>query len=234
MRCLGLARPSPWHGILTEPALLSATKQVLYHGADTANTNNTQVDNLYIIDPTKPEPAADFQQDVQTNEIAFCWSGEKIFVATGEGRVKILSYPDLKPILHRPWEDKPFTLHGHTSACLSVALQPTARYLASGGSDSIISLWDTKEWICQRTLTGMTGPVRNISFSWCGMYIVGGSDEGPDLQIAHVEDGDYVHTIKTQAASAVVAWHPTKYQLAYTDFGGLKIIGPDADRKHSG
>ncbi len=179
---------------------------------------------LFIIDPTKPTSIAQYQQDVQTNEIAFCWSGEKVFVCTGEGRVKILSYPTLQSLLQRPWEDKPFTLHGHTSACLSVAFQPTARYLASGGSDSIISLWDTKDWICQRTFTNMTGPVRNISFSWCGMYLVGGSDEGNGLEIAHAEDGDYIHTIKTQSPSAVVAWHPTKYHLAYADFGGLKIL----------
>lgn len=75
----------------------------------------------------------------------------------------------------------------------------------------------------------MTGPVRNISFSWCGMYVVGGSDEGTNIEIAHVEDGEYVQTIKTQSPSAVVAWHPTKYLLAYTDFGGLRIIGPDPD-----
>jgi WD40 repeat protein len=56
--------------------------------------------------------------------------------------VQILSYPDLHPILgQRDWEDKPFSLNGHTSSCLSVAMQPTARYLATGGSDSIIALW---------------------------------------------------------------------------------------------
>src|ERR1700721_461436 len=87
-------------------------------------------------------PTSSYQQDVQTNQIAFCWSGKKIFVSTGEGRVKILSYPDLTPVFGtRDWEDKPFSLNGHTSSCLSIAMQPTARYLATGGSDSIIALW---------------------------------------------------------------------------------------------
>ncbi|KFY55668.1 hypothetical protein V497_06837 [Pseudogymnoascus sp. VKM F-4516 (FW-969)] len=191
-----------------------------------------KTDNLFLIDPVQAKVVAEYAQDVQTNEIAFCWSGKRIFVSTGEGRVKILSYPDLQPVFQCGWEDKPLTLNGHTSSCLSLALQPTARYLASGGSDSIISLWDTRDWLCQRTLIDMTGPVRNISFSWDGMYVVGGSDEGNGLEIAHVETGEYVHSIKSQAPSPVVAWHPTKYQLAYTDFGGLKIIGIDSDRKH--
>jgi THO complex subunit 3 len=154
-------------------------------------------------------------------------------VSTGEGRVKVLGYPDLKPILHREWEDKPFTLNGHTSSCLSVALQPSGRHLATGGSDSIIALWDTENWLCQRTLIDMVGPVRSISFSFDGMYIVGGSDDGPGLEIAHVETGEYVHSIKTASPAAVVAWHPIKYILAYADVSGLKIIGVDADRKYT-
>jgi WD40 repeat protein len=64
--------------------------------------------------------------------------------------VKILSYPDLHPVFgQREWEDRPFSLNGHTSSCLSVAMQPTARYLATGGSDSIIALWLVASHTCQ-------------------------------------------------------------------------------------
>lgn len=85
-------------------------------------------------------------------------------MTTAEGRIRILSYPELEPVLRLPWDDdKEFAPRGHTSSCLSVELQPTGRYLATGGSDSIIALWDTQEWICQRTITSMVGPVRSIS-----------------------------------------------------------------------
>jgi len=77
----------------------------------------------------------------------------------------------------------------------------------------------------------MVGPVRNISFSFDGSYIVGGSDEGTGLEIAHTETGEYVHTVKTTAPCPVVAWHPSRYYLAYTDIGGLKIINVDPERK---
>lgn len=168
---------------------------------------------------------------MQTNQIAFCWGGEKVFLTTGEGRIKILSYPDFKPIFHTSYEaSQPFTLNGHTSACLSVEMQPTARFLASGGSDSIIALWDTTDWICQRTLIDMVGPIRSISFSFDGSYIVGGSDEGTGLEIIHTETGEHVHTVKASPCP-VVAWHPNRYTLAYVEHGGLKIIGVDSERK---
>jgi len=188
-----------------------------------------KADNIYVLSPTQSEPISSHQQSVQTNAIAFCHSGTKIFVTTGEGRVKILSYPDFTPVLYSGAEpEKPFTLNGHTSACISAELQPTGRLLATGGSDSIIALWDTTNWICQRTLADMTGPVKSLSFSFDGSYIVGGSDEGPGLEIAHSETGEYVHSVKTAGPCPIVAWHPSRYWLAYTDLGSLKIVGVES------
>ncbi|KAH8808261.1 WD40-repeat-containing domain protein [Xylogone sp. PMI_703] len=191
-----------------------------------------KTDNLFVLSPTQSTPISSHQQPVQTNQVAFDWNGKKIFLTTGEGRVKILSYPDFEPVFQTSYDPSiPFTLNGHTSSCLSVEMQPTARFLATGGSDSIIALWDTTEWICQRTLIDMVGPVRSISFSFDGSFIVGGSDEGPGLEIAHTETGEYVHTVKTAGPCPVVAWHPSRYCLAYTDLGSLKIVGVDYDRK---
>ena len=43
---------------------------------------------------------------------------------------------------------------------------------------------------------------------------------------AHVETGEYVHTIQTTAPAPCVAWHPSRYWLAYSgDPMGLKIVG---------
>lgn len=111
---------------------------------------------------------------MQTNQIAFCYSGAKVFVTTSEGRIRVLSYPDFTPILktqHHDGGEEEFMLSGHTSSCLTAEMQPTARYLATGGSDSIIALWDTTDWVCQRTLTKMIGPVRSISMSFLLLFL---------------------------------------------------------------
>lgn len=86
----------------------------------------------------------------------------------------MLSYPDFTPALRYDYDrsriDGPgstseYMMKGHTSSCLSVELSPNARYLASGGTDSVICLWDTQDWICQRTFTDMIGPVKSLSMS---------------------------------------------------------------------
>ncbi|KAK2591399.1 hypothetical protein QQS21_010905 [Conoideocrella luteorostrata] len=197
----------------------------------------SQSDNIFVLSPRQPAPLATHQQSMQTNQIAFCYSGTKIFVTTSEGRIRILSYPDFKPVLttmvagNAGGKPQEFMLNGHTSSCLTTEMQPAARYLATGGSDSIIALWDTTDWVCQRTLTRMTGAVRSISFTFDGSYVVGGSDEGNGLEVSHVETGEHVHTFKTAGSCPVVAWAPTRYCLAYSDLGILRIVGVDVDRK---
>lgn len=135
---------------------------------------NRQSDKIHILSPTQSTPLASHQQPVQTNQISFCWGGKKVFVSTGEGKVRVLSYPDLRPLMHYNYDrskvDGPgatneYMMKGHTSSCLSVELSPNARYLASGGTDSMICLWDTQDWICQRSFTDMVGPVKSLSES---------------------------------------------------------------------
>lgn len=109
----------------------------------------------------------------------------------------------------------------------------------------------------------MTGPVENISFSFDGSFVVGGSgsdkikekekERGPGidsrgsagdrggaagdskagsgLEIAHTETGEHVYTHKTAGPCPAVAWHPSRYILAYADLGSLKIIGVDPERR---
>jgi THO complex subunit 3 len=140
-----------------------------------------------------------------------------VLLTTGAGSIKVATYPTLEPMK---------TLHAHTSSCFCVELSPNGRYLATGGSDALICLWDTTDWICRRTLAGMVGSVRALGFSWDGAFVVGGSDEGNGLDIAHVETGEYVHAVATNAPAPCVAWHPSRYWLAYSgDAMGLKIVG---------
>ena len=126
---------------------------------------------------------AHIPQSVQTNQLLFPHyptdaPPTTLLLTTGNGAVDVAEYPAKDGqlnVLH--------SLHGHTSAALSLALSPTGRYLAIGGTDALISLWDTQEWVCRRTLAGMQGIVKTVSFSWDGSFLAGGSDEGTGIEI---------------------------------------------------
>ncbi|KAI1339581.1 WD domain-containing protein [Xylariaceae sp. FL0016] len=191
-------------------------------------------DKLHVLSPAQNAPVSSHQQSVPTNNITFCWSGQRLFATTGEGKIRILSFPAFEPAYQFDYKDeaeREFMLTGHTSSCITAELHPFNRYLATGGTDSLIALWETGEWNCIRTITKMTGPVRSLSFSWDGLYIVGGSDEGVGLEISNSETGEHLCTYKTKDPSPIVAWAPNRYALAYTDSGSLRIIGASTGGK---
>ncbi|KAF2722698.1 WD40 repeat-like protein [Polychaeton citri CBS 116435] len=158
----------------------------------------------------------------QLNAMAFSNSGSELFATTSDGPVKILDYPSMS-ILHE--------LKGHANSTHCVQHSPAGNYIAVGGTDSFITLWDTQTLHCANTITSHAGSVRELSFSFDGSYLCAGSltdskDSEKGLTIIHVESGEEVVKVETTNPVACVAWHPTRYQVAYSgDPGGLKIVG---------
>lgn len=157
--------------------------------------------------------------------MAFSNSGHEVFAPTKDGEVMILDYPSMS-LLH--------TVSGHSDAAYTCAHSPAGTYLAVGSADSTISLWDTHSWYTTHTLSApsQTTSVRDLSFSFDGAYLVAGAglqdykEGGSGLNIHHVDTGDLVHTVDTTNFPSYVAWHPTRYWIAYSgDPGGLKVVG---------
>ena len=43
------------------------------------------------------------------------------------------------------------TLQAHTANCYCIRFDPKNRYFATGGADSLVSLWDVEELVSVRT-----------------------------------------------------------------------------------
>lgn len=184
-----------------------------------------------------PTVLASHQQPLQTNQTCFtnAYPPTHILSTHGDGNVAIRHYPSLK-VAH--------TLVAHTSACSSVSYAPNGKYIAIGGSDAMISLWDTTDWVCRRTLSNPAyGNIKSLSWSWDGRFLVGGSDDvhaegavsgATGLEIYHAETGEVMYTVPTgSCAVPAVEWHPNRYWLAHTQIetsgkSVLKIIGVGA------
>ena len=165
MKSGGWGRPSHWLGPPMVSMSSSATRCLMLYLISNPCANRAQENKLHVLSPTEPNVISTHQQPTMTNDITFDWSGQRLFVTTGEGKIRILTFPGLEPAYQFSYKDpseKEFMLSGHTSSCIAVELHPFNRYLATGGTDSLISLWETNEWNCVRTITKMTGPVRSI------------------------------------------------------------------------
>jgi THO complex subunit 3 len=160
-------------------------------------------------------------QGIQTNHSVFSHSGQELFLTTGDGTIRILDYPTMSPL---------YSFKAQTSSSFCVELSPNAKTLAVGGTDAVLTLWDTTDWYCKKALSNLNGPVRSVSFSWCGGYVVSGGEDRI-ARITHVASGEEVKEIMTGSAP-VVQWSPRDYALAYAvqeKGGGLRIYSPPAN-----
>ena len=174
---------------------------------------------LVSIDRAAMKVAFEHREPLQTNQCVFDWAGTHLYTTNGDGYIKILRYPEMTTAL---------SLNAHTASCYAVAYSPSGEYVAAGGGDALVSLWDTQEWICVRTLDLTSSGLKSIDFSFDGSYICAGADDANEkkLNIAHVESGEVVYTVDLMTAATQVAWHPSRYVLAYSAGSqGLKIIG---------
>ncbi|EJD01319.1 WD40 repeat-like protein [Fomitiporia mediterranea MF3/22] len=122
-----------------------------------------------------------------------------------QNTVMIVDYPSLQ-IREQP--------AAHVGGCLAVALDPRGRYLASGGNDSIIDIFDMTEWICVNTITCCDHSITSLSFSHDGEYLAVAS-QGSYIDVCAVETGLPLHRIQSIGPASAVTWHPSKHVLAY-------------------
>ncbi|KAI0650495.1 WD40 repeat-like protein [Trametes meyenii] len=122
-----------------------------------------------------------------------------------EHHVRILDFPSFN-VLH--------SLPAHVGGCVAAALDPRGRYLASGGNDSIVNLFDMSEWICVRTITACDHSITALSFSHDGEFIAI-ANAGNYIDICAVETGMPLHRVPALGPSPTVSWHPSKHIIAF-------------------
>ncbi|VVC96016.1 unnamed protein product [Leptidea sinapis] len=99
---------------------------------------------------------------------------------------------------------------------------PTGRFFATGSADALVSLWDVNELACLRVFSRLEWPVRTLSFSFDGRLLASASEKVAEIPVA--------------ASTFTVAWHPSRYLVAYAcedkepperkrDAGNLKLWG---------
>ncbi|EKM79913.1 hypothetical protein AGABI1DRAFT_119963 [Agaricus bisporus var. burnettii JB137-S8] len=146
------------------------------------------------------------QKESVGSKAIFNHTGDGVVVAFhSEHTLRVLDYPSLDV------RDSPAA---HVGGCMALALDPRGRYLASGGLDSIVNLFDVRDWIVSRTITACENNVNDLSFSHDGEFLAIAST-GSYIDICAVETGLSMHRISALAPSPTVSWHPSKYALAY-------------------
>ncbi|KAH6919358.1 WD40-repeat-containing domain protein [Coprinopsis sp. MPI-PUGE-AT-0042] len=117
----------------------------------------------------------------------------------------------------------------HIGGCMALALDPRGMYVASGGADSIVNLYDPFDWLPVRTITTSDHGIRELSFSHDGEYLAIAS-RGNYVDVAAVESASRMSRIPTLCPPLTVAWHPSQSVLAYCgqNGSGENVAGSEA------
>ncbi|KAG1866947.1 hypothetical protein C8R48DRAFT_703750, partial [Suillus tomentosus] len=99
---------------------------------------------------------SDEDGSIVTSTAMFNHVGDGIILTHhSEHSVRVMDYPTLT------LRESPAA---HVGGCVAVALDPRGKYLASGGYDSTVNMFDLSKWICARTIS-------TCEFSYDGEYL---------------------------------------------------------------
>ena len=109
----------------------------------------------------------------------------------------------------------------NASPIISLKFSPSFSSFATGAGDSIVTLWDSSEVACLRTIDKADSQIRGVSFSHSGEHLAvacGDKDESSkSLDVFRVIDGMRVRSVPVKDSCSVnyVAWAPQSMLLAF-------------------
>ncbi|KAL4458683.1 hypothetical protein ABPG75_013548 [Micractinium tetrahymenae] len=162
-------------------------------------------DVVSLVDTRRMKVVHKYPHKYQVNDLVFTRDGKMLLQCTGQGEVEMLGFPDMRKLRG---------LKGHTASVLSVALDRQQRWVATGGQDAVACLWDTQDWICQRTYIGMDHPIRSLSFSHDSRYLAIAGEQQV-LDVENVETGQSLGRLTLNATPEDAAWNPRHHMIAF-------------------
>ncbi|KAE9043617.1 hypothetical protein PR003_g3401 [Phytophthora rubi] len=200
--------------IVNSVSLPSDAVNIAYsHDAKYVGVNN--LDCITLIDTRKARVVRRVVNPFEAFEMQFSKSGF-LFVAAGHaagfGTFEIMRIVAEKK--GNPNLESAHKAMAHAGSCLCLDFHPSGRYLALGGLDSLVSVWDLEELYCVKTFVVTTSSIRSVRFSYDGKYIAIGMDD-PSLIVVDVESSEKVVDLQLQNNLQYLCWHPRKNLLAY-------------------
>lgn len=165
----------------------------------------------------------------EVNEIAWNKENDLFFVTSGDGKIHVLSYPDLQTLL---------VIDAFASPCVCIRFDATGKYFAVGSNDAIASIWDTENLACIQAIGRPEWPIKTVSFSYDSRYLASGSEDS-FIDIADIQTGEQIAAIDVNSPTLTLDFHPKEYILAYAlneheyrDVGTIKVVGfPEEKRR---
>ncbi len=111
---------------------------------------------------------------------------------------------------------------GHQSVVKSLAFSPDGKYLAVGGDDNTIKVWDLQNG---KPLTALkhNGAINSVAFSYDGKYLASGSNDST-IKIWNAQNWIEIRTLpKEKSAIKTISFNPDGKILASGGYQSIKL-----------
>ncbi|KAG5463800.1 MAG: hypothetical protein BJ554DRAFT_6395 [Olpidium bornovanus] len=99
---------------------------------------------MALLEVLLPQPqTADNVEILQINEVGWNLRGDRFYLTTGSGSIKLMDDEQTEAAM---------SVVGHTASAYCLDVDPTGRYIATGGSDALTAIWDERTFSCVRTI----------------------------------------------------------------------------------
>jgi len=109
----------------------------------------------------------------ECNEAAFSHDGALLMTAL-DGTVSVARWPSMEEVSR---------VGVSPVATIAMDLDPRGRYLAAGSNDATVSLWETQEFTCVRSVGHHDDPLRTCRFSHDGQFLATSVGDGTGIII---------------------------------------------------
>ena len=199
----------------------------LFHAKnDALNESNIARDKAQDATRLAEERASIIQQNLYYAEMNL--AGQAVFRKGGFGSIhEILDRwrPNNGQTDRRQWEwyylnglgrQALMTLQAHTLPVLKTCWSPDGQFIASGGEDQMIRIWDARTGESVRSLKGHQGEIASLSWDSQNRFLASGSTD-QTIRIWDVHTGKIVSVLSTTAEIVrAVSWSPDGRWLATT------------------
>lgn len=104
----------------------------------------------------------------EVNDMAWSHDNSHFIFSTGSGQLRVLTYPECRYVI---------PVEAHTAQCYCFRFSPERRYIASGGADCVVRLWDTDNLVCLRSFATLDAPIRTLGFNFDSKLLAYASSE---------------------------------------------------------
>lgn len=184
---------------------------------DNSNTiiafSNKDDDTIHFYDYRKFGLIKQIEFKNKINEFEFDRTNSAVIITSVSGSLFVVNAITLD-------ENPLAVIDAHYPPINTINIDRTNNYFATGASDALICLWNTKELMSYKVIKKGELPVRKVMYSH-DSRLIGAIYEGNNLDIFDTDTSECVHSILTESQQYSLAWNPNQYILAY--FKGIRI-----------